>query len=45
MEKAFLFEVVTKLYISTDVSPVYIENFAICFEMIDVFIDISFIYG
>jgi Ras-related GTP-binding protein C/D len=45
MEKAFLFEVVSKLYIATDSCPVDIGNFAICSEMIDVFIDISYIYG
>lgn len=45
MEKAFIFEVVSKLYIATDSAPVDIANFAICSEMIDVFIDISYIYG
>ena len=45
MEKAFLFEVVSKLYIATDSAPVDIANFAICSEMIDVFIDISYIYS
>jgi len=45
MEKAFLFELVSKLYIATDSAPVDINNYAICSEMIDVFIDISYIYG
>jgi len=45
MEKAFLFEVVSKLYIATDAAPVDIGSFAMCAEMIDVFLDISFIYG
>eukprot|EP00828_Plagiopyla_frontata_P009258 TRINITY_DN14763_c0_g1_i4.p1 TRINITY_DN14763_c0_g1~~TRINITY_DN14763_c0_g1_i4.p1 ORF type:complete len:253 (-),score=51.44 TRINITY_DN14763_c0_g1_i4:53-811(-) len=45
MEKVFLFEVVSKLYIATDQQPIEITNFAICTEMIDVFIDISYIYG
>jgi len=45
MEKAFLFEIVSKLYISTDCAPVDIESFSICSEMIDVFLDISYIYG
>ena len=44
-DKAFLFEVYTKLCIATDGYPVEINNFAICSEMIDVFIDISCIYG
>jgi len=57
MEKAYLFEVFSKLYISTDTtSPgkfkdlflkilVEILNFTMCAEMIDVFLDIAFIYG
>ena len=45
MEKAFLFEEVSKLYIATDSGPLDIPTFAICSEMIDVFIDISYIYG
>jgi len=45
MEKAFLFDIISKLYIATDSAPVDIANFAICSEMIDVFIDISYIYG
>ena len=45
MEKAFLFEIVSKLFISTDSTPVDMNPFAICSEMIDVFLDISYIYG
>lgn len=45
MEKAFVFDIISKLYIATDSAPVDISNFAISSEMIDVFIDISYIYG
>jgi Ras-related GTP-binding protein C/D len=45
MEKVFLFEIVSKLFIATDSTPVDIDSFAICSEMIDVFLDISYIYG
>ena len=45
MEKAFLFDVVTKIYIASDSTPCPLEKFTMCSEMIDVFIDISFIYG
>lgn len=45
MEKAFLFDIISKLYIATDSAPVEMPSFAICSEMIDVFIDISYIYG
>jgi Ras-related GTP-binding protein C/D len=40
-----LFEVYSKLCIATDELPYEAKNFAICSEMIDVFIDISCIYG
>lgn len=45
MEKVFLFDVVSKLYIATDRTPVDIGRFSVCAEMIDVFLDISFIYN
>ncbi len=45
MEKVFLFDVMNKISIATDSQPVDIENFSICSDMIDVFLDISFIYG
>ena len=45
MEKVFLFDVLSKISIATDTQPGDIENFAICSDMIDVFLDISFIYG
>ena len=45
MEKAFLFDVVTKLYIATDSQPVDVESFELCSDMIDVVVDVSCIYG
>ena len=45
MEKVFLFELASKLYIASDTNPVDITSFTMCSEMIDVFIDISVIYG
>jgi Ras-related GTP-binding protein C/D len=45
MEKVFLFDVLSKISIATDTQPGDIENFSICSDMIDVFLDISFIYG
>ncbi|KAL4483287.1 hypothetical protein ABPG72_007929 [Tetrahymena utriculariae] len=44
MEKAFLFDQVNKLYIATDAGPFDQNTYQMCFEMIDVFLDISFIY-
>ncbi|XP_035705342.1 ras-related GTP-binding protein C isoform X2 [Folsomia candida] len=45
IEKAFLFDVVSKIYIATDSSPVDMQSYELCCDMIDVVIDVSFIYG
>ena len=44
IEKAFLFDVVSKIYIATDSSPVDMQSYELCCDMIDVVIDISCIY-
>lgn len=43
--KAFLFDVISKIYIATDRSPVDIPSYEICSDFIDVVIDVSDIYG
>ncbi|XP_045181557.1 ras-related GTP-binding protein C-like isoform X3 [Mercenaria mercenaria] len=45
IEKAFLFDVVSKIYIATDSSPVDMQSYELCCDMIDVVLDISMIYG
>jgi len=45
MEKAYLFDIVSKLYISTDSSPVDMQSVELCSDMIDVVLDVSGIYG
>lgn len=45
IEKAFLFDVVSKIYIATDSMPVDMQTYELCCDMIDVVIDISCIYG
>jgi Ras-related GTP-binding protein C/D len=45
MEKCYLFDVVSKLYISTDSSPVDMQSVELCSDMIDVVLDVSGIYG
>ncbi|XP_067317722.1 LOW QUALITY PROTEIN: ras-related GTP-binding protein C-like [Anolis sagrei] len=44
IEKAFLFDVVSKIYIATDSSPVDMQSYELCCDMIDVVIDVSCIY-
>lgn len=45
IEKAFLFDVINKIYIASDSNPVEMNHYEICSELIDVLIDISCIYG
>lgn len=45
MEKAFLIDTLSKIYVATDSSPVDIQTLELCSDMIDVVIDVSSIYG
>jgi len=45
IDKAFLIDVVSKIYVATDSSPVDMQTYELCSDMIDVVIDISCIYG
>mmetsp|Transcript_4103 Transcript_4103/g.6136 ORF Transcript_4103/g.6136 Transcript_4103/m.6136 type:complete len:376 (-) Transcript_4103:19-1146(-) len=45
MEKSFLFDVVSRIYIATDSNPVDMQSYELCSDMIDVVIDMSCIYG
>jgi Ras-related GTP-binding protein C/D len=44
-EKAYLFDVLSKIYIATDSSPVDMPSYEICSDYIDVIVDVSEIYG
>ncbi|CAM9649585.1 unnamed protein product [Ectocarpus sp. 4 AP-2014] len=45
MEKSFLFDVYSRVYIATDFNPVHMATYELCCDMIDVAIDVSCIYG
>lgn len=45
IDKAYLFDTLTKIYIATDSSPVDIQSYELCSDMIDVCIDVECIYG
>ncbi|RDD37477.1 Ras-related GTP-binding protein C [Trichoplax sp. H2] len=45
IEKSFLFDVCSKIYIATDSSPVDMITYELCCDMLDVVIDVSCIYG
>lgn len=44
-EKAYLFDVLSKIYIATDSSPMDMSSYEICSDYIDVIVDISEVYG
>ena len=44
-EKAYLFDVLSKIYIATDSSPADMASYEICSDYIDVIIDMTEIYG
>jgi Ras-related GTP-binding protein C/D len=44
-EKVYLFDVLSKIYIATDSSPLDMSSYEICSDYIDVIVDISEIYG
>jgi len=45
MDKAFLIDVVSKIYVATDSNPVDMQTYELCSDMIDVVVDVSSIYG
>ncbi|KAJ9638257.1 GTP-binding protein gtr2 [Coniosporium tulheliwenetii] len=45
IEKAYVFDVLSKIYIATDTSPTDIGSYEICSDYIDVVVDVSEIYG
>ena len=40
-----MFDVISKIYIASDSSPVNMKHYEICSELIDVLIDVTCIYG
>lgn len=45
IEKSYLVDVKTKLYIATDSNPVDVHTYELCSDLIDVVVDVSYIYG
>ena len=45
IDKSYLVDVVTKLYVATDSNPVDVHTYELCSDLVDVVIDISYIYG
>ncbi|KAJ3098052.1 hypothetical protein HDU97_004346 [Phlyctochytrium planicorne] len=45
IEKAFLFDTFSKIYIATDSSPVDMQSYELCSDMIDIMLDVAVIYN
>ncbi len=45
MEKAYLFDVLSKIYIASDTSPINMQSYTACSDYIDAIVDVSEIYG
>ena len=45
IEKSYLVDVKTKLYIATDSNPSDVHTYELCSDLVDVVIDVSYIYG
>jgi hypothetical protein len=45
IDKSYLLDVFTKLYIATDSNPVDSHTYELCSDLVDVVIDVSCIYG
>jgi Ras-related GTP-binding protein C/D len=44
IEKIFLFDIQSKIYLATDSSPVDMQSYELCSDMIDIISDMTFIY-
>ena len=45
IQKAYLFDTTSRIYIATDVSPTFLKDFVACFDYIDAIVDIKQLYG
>jgi Ras-related GTP-binding protein C/D len=45
VDKSYLVDVVTKLYVATDSNPVDVHTYELCSDLVDVVVDVSYIYG
>ena len=45
IQKAYLFDTVSKIYIATDTSPTLLKDYEVCSDYVDVVVDIKQLYG
>lgn len=45
IQKAYLFDTISRIYIATDVSPTFLKDYVACFDYVDAIVDIKQLYG
>jgi Ras-related GTP-binding protein C/D len=45
IQKAYLFDTVSKIYVATDASPSFLKDYEACSDYVDVIVDLKQIYG
>ncbi|KAK5163460.1 GTP-binding protein gtr2 [Saxophila tyrrhenica] len=45
IQKAYLFDTLSKIYIATDTSPTFLKDYEVCSDYVDVIVDIKQLYG
>ncbi|KAI6866183.1 ras-related GTP-binding protein-like protein C [Hortaea werneckii] len=45
IQKAYLFDTMSKIYVATDASPTFLRDYEVCSDYVDVIVDIKQIYG
>lgn len=45
IQKAYLFDTISKIYIATDASPTFLKDYEACSDYVDTIVDIKQIYG
>ena len=45
IQKAYLFDTMSKIYVATDASPTFLKDYEVCSDYVDVIVDIKQIYG
>ena len=45
IQKAYLFDTTSKIYVATDASPTFLRDYEVCSDYVDVIVDIKQLYG
>lgn len=45
IQKAYLFDTASKIYVATDASPTFLKDYEVCSDYVDVIVDIKQLYG